>query len=257
MKDQPGYYSILTAEVRYSKILKPNEKLLFSEITALQNKNGVCSALNKYFAKLYEVEIDTVSRWISNLKKYGFIDVQIKYKDESKIIIGRSITLPIKKSIGTDKIIDTPTDKKVDRPTDKKVVGNITSINNTSGKKKIEKKKIQIPDQLNREAWTLWIAFKKQLKSNYKTPLGEQIQMQHLAALSYTNQMMCVVESVRNEYKGLFPDKHRTINYANNKPALTRAEQTIRDIRTNFDLDLERYGAKISKLEQPLWKLNS
>ncbi|MGE9832701.1 conserved phage C-terminal domain-containing protein, partial [Ligilactobacillus salivarius] len=40
MNEKPGYYSILTANVRYDKRLKANEKLLFSEITALSNKYG-------------------------------------------------------------------------------------------------------------------------------------------------------------------------------------------------------------------------
>ena len=38
--EHPSCYSILTADVRYDKRLKPNEKLLFSEITALSNKRG-------------------------------------------------------------------------------------------------------------------------------------------------------------------------------------------------------------------------
>ena len=45
--EQPSYYSILTANVRYDKELKANEKLLFSEITALSNRNGYCHATNK------------------------------------------------------------------------------------------------------------------------------------------------------------------------------------------------------------------
>ena len=43
-----SYYSILPATVRYNEQLKPNEKLLYSEITALANKNGYCYAKNKY-----------------------------------------------------------------------------------------------------------------------------------------------------------------------------------------------------------------
>ncbi|MCT7677542.1 MAG: hypothetical protein N4R78_01375 [Lactobacillus iners] len=41
-QQQPGYYSILSASVRYDKDLNANEKILFSEITALSNKYGYC-----------------------------------------------------------------------------------------------------------------------------------------------------------------------------------------------------------------------
>lgn len=37
MNETPSYYAILTANVRYSKLINANEKLLFAEITALSN----------------------------------------------------------------------------------------------------------------------------------------------------------------------------------------------------------------------------
>jgi len=56
MKEQPNYYAILSAEVRYDNRLKANVKLLFAEITALCNMNAECYASNKYFADLYKKE---------------------------------------------------------------------------------------------------------------------------------------------------------------------------------------------------------
>ena len=55
MEEKPNYYAIIPANVRYDNDLKPNEKLMFGEITALSNKNGYCTATNAYFAKLYNV----------------------------------------------------------------------------------------------------------------------------------------------------------------------------------------------------------
>jgi hypothetical protein len=127
-KEQPSYYAVLTAEVRYSKVLKPNEKLLFAEITALTNMNGQCFATNKYFAELYDVSVETVSRWVSHLQKLGFIKRTIKYKEGSKQIDKRFISL----STPIDEKVNTPNDNKVMTPIDEKVKGNSTSFNISS-----------------------------------------------------------------------------------------------------------------------------
>lgn len=89
--EQPNYYSILTANVRYDKNLKANEKLLFSEITALSNKYGYCTASNRYFAELYQVTKRSIQDWISNLVQYGYITTTLVSKDGQ--IIGRKIYL--------------------------------------------------------------------------------------------------------------------------------------------------------------------
>ena len=60
-KDQPSYYAIVPANVRYDKRLSANQKLLYGEITALCNKTGECWASNKYFAELYEVSNTSIS----------------------------------------------------------------------------------------------------------------------------------------------------------------------------------------------------
>lgn len=88
--NQISYYAVIPATVRYSKMLKPSEKLLYGEITALSNKNGYCYAQNRYFADLYDVSIETVSRWISNLQKFGFIQIKVN-RNENKEVISRYI----------------------------------------------------------------------------------------------------------------------------------------------------------------------
>ena len=74
--ENPNYYAIIPANVRYAKIA-PNAKLLFWEITALANKNGYCYASNTYFSELYQVRNEQISRWISALEKEKFIYVEI------------------------------------------------------------------------------------------------------------------------------------------------------------------------------------
>ena len=78
---KPSYYAIIPADVRYSD-LKPNAKLLYGEITALSSKEGYCFATNNYFAKLYNVTKNTISLWVSQLHKAGFISVELIKKGE-------------------------------------------------------------------------------------------------------------------------------------------------------------------------------
>ena len=90
---KPNYYAILTSEVRYNDKLTPNAKLLYAEITALINMNGVCFASNKYFANLYGKSKTTVSKWVSELVKEGFIEISFTYKEGSKEIDKRYISI--------------------------------------------------------------------------------------------------------------------------------------------------------------------
>ena len=90
---KPNYYAILTAEVRYSKTLTPNAKLLYAEITALINMNGICFATNKYFSQLYGKTKTTVSKWVSELVKEGYIELHFTYKEGTKDIDKRYIRI--------------------------------------------------------------------------------------------------------------------------------------------------------------------
>lgn len=96
--ENPSYYSILTADVRYDSELKANEKLLYSEITALADRYGYCWASNQYFADLYSVSARSIRDWISHLNKKGYIQVQIDNSDinnsRRKIFLGLGRNLP-------------------------------------------------------------------------------------------------------------------------------------------------------------------
>lgn len=149
--EQPNYYAIIPASVRYDNRLKPNEKLLYGEMTALANKTGICYATNKYFAELYEVEVETISRWISHIKELGYIEVAIIYKNDTKEIDKRIIKIngtPIDKNVSTY----IPENQEGYRQNnqdgiDKKIKENNTSINNTSNniKENIKRKVFKKP----------------------------------------------------------------------------------------------------------------
>jgi len=99
MKEKPSYYAIIPAEVRYSKKLTPNAKLLYAEITALCNMNGKCTASTEYFCRLYEVSRGAVQNWLKMLDDNGYIDRTVIYKQGSKEILHRYINLKDKGSI--------------------------------------------------------------------------------------------------------------------------------------------------------------
>ena len=123
----PAYYGILTANVRYSTQLSMSEKIMFTEITALSNAKGYCSAKNKYFADLYNKSEKTISLWIKNLKDCGFI--RIEYKRRGAEVIMRKIYPTPEHELQKCKSTD---NKNVSRTNYKNVKENNTSINNTS-----------------------------------------------------------------------------------------------------------------------------
>lgn len=131
-----SYYAIIPANVRYDKRLTPNAKLLYGEITALCNERGYCWATNSYFAELYEVSKKSVSKWINQLIEYGYIASKVKYKEGSKEIEGRYLTIvvppPIEEKFHTygTKVQD-PMEEKFHTPMEEKVKENNTVINNT------------------------------------------------------------------------------------------------------------------------------
>ena len=134
--EQPSYYSILTANVRYDHRLKNHAdcKVLYSEITALSNKSGYCHATNKYFSKLYDRPAPTISKWINLLKDCGYLKI-VMIKDGKQIKERR--IYPISNPINVD--VNTYSSKReeginagVKAPINVDVKENITSINNTS-----------------------------------------------------------------------------------------------------------------------------
>ena len=85
-ENQPSYYAIIPATIRYDEKLKYAERLFYGEITALIGKEGYCFASNNYFAELYGVIPGTVSRWVSHLVKLGYIKEELIRNDKNAII---------------------------------------------------------------------------------------------------------------------------------------------------------------------------
>ncbi len=120
MSENKSYYAVIPANVRYDKRLTANAKLLYGEITALCNEKGFCWASNDYFASLYNVNKVTVSRWISDLIKCGYVSREMIYKEGTNEIVNRYI-----------RINQHPINENVKHPISKNAKDNNTSFNNT------------------------------------------------------------------------------------------------------------------------------
>lgn len=159
MEVKPNYYSVIPADVRYDKNLKANEKLLYGEITALSNQKGYCWAENNYFAKLFEVSKATVSRWVSNLEKNGYVRTELIYGKDKQVTERRiymADPLLTKSSIPPIRNNQDPIDENVKEELNITRT-NTTSINNdndnaeVTGSESPQNKKTETQDQKTEE----------------------------------------------------------------------------------------------------------
>ncbi|WP_019236201.1 helix-turn-helix domain-containing protein [Staphylococcus warneri] len=135
MTEQPSYYSIITANVRYDNRLTDSEKILFAEITSLSNKYGYCTASNNYFSKLYEVTKRTISARINNLKKQGYLKIEFDYKGnevkQRRMYPMTQTSIPIEENFhrGIEENFSPPIERNFQ---ENNTSNNTTRLNNTS-----------------------------------------------------------------------------------------------------------------------------
>ena len=82
--EQPNYYAVIPANVRYDSELTPNAKLLYGEITSLCDREGYCWATNNYFSKLYKTSDKTITRNLNLLEQKGYINIFYQLKGAIK-----------------------------------------------------------------------------------------------------------------------------------------------------------------------------
>ncbi len=184
MKDPnevPNYYAIIPANVRYDDELKPNEKLLYGEITALSQRDGKCWATNSYFAKLYGVSTVCVSWWIRKLKEKGYIDSVIIHKEGSKQILYRYLTL-----------IGEGIKEKFNTPIKEKFKDNNTRVNNT---RVIKNNTTNVVLQKEK----FWEFKNVLLSPSEKNTLLKKYWNKNTK--NYTEQLSCYLEQTGKKYK--------------------------------------------------------
>lgn len=129
-EEEPSYFSIIPANVRYDNRLPAKAILLYSEITALTKKDGYCWASDTHFAKLYKVSNTTVQNWLHALEKYGYITREVVYREGTKQIKNRYIRIfeyPTQENLGTYP-------NKFKNPTQENLRGNNKSNNKFNNK---------------------------------------------------------------------------------------------------------------------------
>lgn len=207
--ESPSYYAVIPASVRYDERLKANEKLLYGELTALSQKDGFAFASNGYFAKLYGVSKETVSRWLSCLQDCGYIKVCIDRENGNMrriLVLESSVKnqyLLTKNARGIDKNRKAPIDENVKQ--------NNTS-NNT--KKEYIAQSALGPNtpqdfHFSREmenAINQWLVYKAERRQTYK---GKGLQMllaqikKKIAQYNEQTVINLMEESMANNWQGI------------------------------------------------------
>ena len=88
----------IPAEILLNNDLSDKEKIILSMILYLSDNTGSWFASNKYIANIVNVTSDRVSKIVSLLKEKGYVDVNLKYKIDTKEIEERQI-IPITENI--------------------------------------------------------------------------------------------------------------------------------------------------------------
>ena len=237
-KNTPNYFGILPANVRYDKKLKPMEKILYTEITALANSKGYCYATNSYFANLYDVHKNTAGTWINNLEKLGYIKSKIIYETGTKNVKERQlfIVTPINEKIDTYQQKDCdPINEKIDTPINEKIEDNNTRYNNTRyNNKKINKKeKVEIESVYkSKEFKKAFYDFVDMRKSIKKPATNKAIEMIIIKLEKVNNEKQAIKmleRSIINNWQDVYEIQERGNDGSKNYKPNNKREVITRD----------------------------
>ena len=207
-----SYYAIIPANVRYDKNLSANAKLLYGEITALCNEKGYCWATNEYFAELYGVSKVSISKWISALENNGYITRKIVYKEGTKEILNRYLSI-VNEVINKSLI---PNKENFNTPNKEKFKENNTLINNTFNNTNNKKEKCGLNELI--DSYTSNEDLKECLKDFIKmraakkkpmTDRALKMLLNELDKLESTDERKIKVleQSILNCWQSVFPLK--------------------------------------------------
>ncbi len=231
--NNPNYYAIIPASVRYNKELSFLEKFIYCELTALSNVDGYTFASNKYFADLYDKDQKTISRALSRLEELGYISIE--YDKVGAKVTKRRIYLAEVKSTG-DKIVnrvEITGDKNITREQEKYLLASdkIVTENNVSYNYILSLIMYNLPkDQKDiiksynfskevEDKVYAWLQYKKEKKQGYKQiGLTELLNKLKKDADEFGEQYVVdeITNSISSNYSGIFANVSKG-SYKQNK----------------------------------------
>ena len=205
MDERPNYYAIIPANVRYDESLKLGEKMMYGEITSLTFKTGECWASNNYFAKLYNVSPQAISKWIKALEKQKYIT--ISYEKEGNRILKRIITM-----VSTDiDRVSTQVERGINiylEGYQHRIKENNTSINNTSIKKKNIKRKKYFENKELNDLFNEFLDLRIELKAK-NTDRAITLLLNELNKWDLDTQKQMIKNSIMSSWKSVYPLKNK------------------------------------------------
>ena len=140
----------IPAEILLNNDLSDKEKIVLSMVLYLSDYTGSCFASNKYISSIVNVTSDRVSKIVSSLKEKGYVDVNLKYKIDTKEIEERQIIPSVERinrysekyleGIGKNNYSSSQKEPHSIGKNDKDIINNIKNKNNYNKELQIKKK---------------------------------------------------------------------------------------------------------------------
>lgn len=167
------------------------EKGIYSQIIALSSDTGICYASNSHFASLFGCTSEFVSRTISKLSKKNLLTTEIdKSNLNSRKIIPQKIN-----SVPTPIIEPLPVPPV---PQEKPIP---------------QKKQLTLDypadfSEKTKELFAQFVEMRTKIKKPIKTQNSIDLHFKNLEKYTDEVRIKAITESVKNEYQGIFPEKH-------------------------------------------------
>ena len=182
--DEEAYFAVIPAIVMYDERLSMMERLLYGTITLLTKKDGYCYASNGYLANLYKCNESTITRHIGQLKKYGYLTVEIKDNYQRKIYVN----LP--KEGGTQNCIDNNISQYYESNKNNK------NINNS--KELFDQQELVEPEKPKNEYSEIMEAWNRLPVTNIKAIKGTRLTMLKARLKDYTiDEILSAISNIR------------------------------------------------------------
>lgn len=122
-------------EILTDKNLSDKEKYIYSLILFLSQENSQCYCSNSTISELLDISITQSSKLINSLKAKDYIDIKMKYKENSKQIESRTIIPKVKSDTYLTKV-KYPSPTKFQYPIEEKFKDNKYNNKNINNKYK-------------------------------------------------------------------------------------------------------------------------